>query len=130
MIRELNKFVETNTKIEETSELNINYILDVLKDIKIPGEESSNDMKDITDQYNVRKMIEDGIGKDEDDSIDFGEESELNEYLQVDVEYEDNKDANKKQILLEEESFSNDNTDEENTTLDMYAGDVDIIFGL
>ena len=34
------------------------------------------------------------------------------------------------QILLEEESFSNDNTDEENTTLDMYAGDVDIIFGL
>ena len=108
----------------------INYILDVLKDIKIPGEESSNDLKDITDQYNVRKMIEDGIGKDEDDSIDFGEESELNEYLQVDVEYEDNKDANKKQILLEEESFSNDNTDEENTTLDMYAGDVDIIFGL
>jgi hypothetical protein len=127
---ELNDHIENSTKVEDTTELNINYILDVLKDIRLPGEELSNDVKDINGQYNVRKMIEDGIGKDEDDSIDFGEESERNENLQEDVEYEDIECTNKERDLVEKGSSTNENNEEENTTVDMYAGDVDILFGL
>ena len=98
---ELNDLIENNMKVEDTTELDINYILDVLKDIKLNGEQFSNDVKDIYGQYNIRQMIEDGIGKDEDYSIDFGEESDQKENLQVDIEYEDIEDTNKERILVE-----------------------------
>ena len=132
---DLNKDIYNKLQVEENNGLNINYILDVLKDIKISDIESTGNVKDITDEYNVRKKIEDGIGKqDEQDKPKLGQndlvESGSEEYFGLDIEYEENEDTNVESIFDEKTTSANDNIYVENTTVDMYAGDVDILFGL
>jgi len=129
---EMNVNEEDDSQLEfkTNTAVNISYILDVLKDIQISEDETTVNLKDINQEYNVRKMIEEENTNT--DATQIGKdnlvEEDLEEYFVLDADHEDNHENPEKGITknLTDQMES----DEESTTVDMYAGDVDILFGL
>jgi len=114
-----NENIHDTSNVAKNTEPNINYILDVLKGIKVSNDNTSLEVYDINEEYNVRKMFEDSIDNNNVDE-EILVESDLEEFLGLDIEYENRP---------KKETSMNDNN-EVATTADMYAGDVDILFGL
>ena len=116
LLKEVN---ETKGMGSDKTGLDINYILDVLKDIKIPGTEPSSDFKDINEEYNVRKTFENKGNDDEDYKTNLG--------IDIADVMTSNKEDHKKEIEMKKRRK---NILEVETTTDMYSGDVGILFGI